>query len=76
MEYVGGRKNYRRLGNERKGYTDKAKKEYLDSMVQEHGISKDRTLSFNLHEGKGCWMENHGVQIIGIEDSQGSIQID
>jgi len=26
-------------------------------MVQEHGISKNRMLSFNLHEGKGWWLD-------------------
>jgi hypothetical protein len=39
--------------------------EYLDSMVQGHGISKNRMLSFNLREDKGCrlerkpWGSNH-----------------
>jgi hypothetical protein len=26
-------------------------------MVQEHGISRNKTLSFKLHEGKGWWLE-------------------
>jgi hypothetical protein len=62
--------------NELKGYTDKAEKEYLDSMVQDHGVSKNRMLSFNLHEDIGCRLErNSGVQTTGIKNSQGSVVI-
>jgi hypothetical protein len=73
-----GRKNYRRLRNELKGATDNAKKESLESMCDEI-IEFQRTGCYDLMYMKTkelSWKENHGIQNIGIEDSQGNIIID
>jgi uncharacterized membrane-anchored protein len=73
-----GRKNYRRVRNELKRVTEKAKKEYLQSICD--GIIEfQRTGRCNLMFMKTKelgWKENHGIQNIGIEDSQGNIIID
>jgi hypothetical protein len=72
-----GRKNYRRLRNELKRATDNAKKEYLESICD--GITEfQRTGRYDLMYMKAKelgWKENHGIQNIGIEDSQGNIII-
>jgi hypothetical protein len=68
-----GRKNYRR--NELKRATDNAKKEYLDSICDEI-IEFQRTGRYDLmymKTKKLGWKENHGIQNIDIEDSQGDI---
>jgi hypothetical protein len=66
-----GRKNYRRLRNELKRATDKARKEYLKSICDEI-IEYQRTGRYDLMYMKtkeqGC-KENHGIKNIGIEDS-------
>jgi hypothetical protein len=72
------RKIYRRRRNELKGATDNAKKEYLESICNEI-IEFQRTGHYDLMYMKTKelgWKENHGIQNIGIEDSQGNIIID
>jgi hypothetical protein len=73
-----GRKNYRRLENKLKRATDNAKKKYVESIHNEI-IEFQRTGCYDLMHMKtkelGC-KENHGIQNIGIEDSQGNITID
>ena len=39
-----GRRNYRRLRNELKRATEKVKKEYLENMYRDYGISQNRLL--------------------------------
>jgi uncharacterized membrane-anchored protein len=73
-----GRKKYRRLTNELKRATENARKEYLDSKCDEI-IEFQRTGRYNLMYMKTKelgWKENHGIQNIGIEDSQGNTIID
>jgi hypothetical protein len=65
--------------NERKKATDKASKEYLDSMLRGHGTSKERghgtskkgpyDLMYMKTKDVG-WKENRGVQNNAIEDAQ------
>jgi uncharacterized membrane-anchored protein len=72
------RKKYRRLRNEVKRATDNAKKEYLESICDEI-IESQRRGRYDLMYMKTKelgWKENHGIQNIGIEDSQGNIIID
>jgi hypothetical protein len=57
--------------------TDNAKKEYLESLCKEI-IEFQRTGCYDLMYMKTKelgWKENHGIQNIGIEDSQGNIII-
>jgi type I site-specific restriction endonuclease len=64
-----GRKNYRRLRNELKIATDKAKKEYVDS-IRDEIIEFQRTGGYDLIYMKKKelgWKENHGIQNNGIE---------
>jgi hypothetical protein len=73
-----GRKNYRRLRNELKRVTDKAKKEYLGSICAEI-MEFQRTGHYDLMYMKTkelSWKENHGIQNIGIEDCRGNIIVD
>jgi uncharacterized membrane-anchored protein len=73
-----GRKNYRRLSNELKRATDNAKKEYLESIcdeINEFQRTGRHDLMYMKTKELG-WKENHGIQNIGIEDSQGNIIID
>jgi uncharacterized membrane-anchored protein len=73
-----GRKNYRRLRNELKRATDNAKKEHLESICDEI-IEFQRIGRYDLMYMKTKelgWKENHGIQKVGIEDSQGNIIID
>jgi hypothetical protein len=73
-----GRKNYRRLRNELKSATDNAKKENLDSICDEI-IEFQRTGRYDLMYMKTNelgWKENHGIQNVGIEHSQGNIITD
>jgi hypothetical protein len=74
------RKNYRRLRNGLKRVTDNAKKEYLDSTSDEIILVEfQRTGRYDLMYMKIKelgWKENHRIQNIGIEDSQGNIIID
>jgi uncharacterized membrane-anchored protein len=73
-----GRKNYRRLRNELKRATDNAKKKYLET-TRDEIIEFQRTGSYDLmymNTKVLGWKENHGIQNIGIEDSQGNIIID
>jgi hypothetical protein len=65
-------KNYRRLRNRLKRATDKAKKEYPESICDEI-IEFQRTRCYDLmyeKKKKLSWKENHGIQNIGIEESQ------
>jgi hypothetical protein len=73
-----GRKNYRRLRNELKKATDNAKKEYLESIYDEI-LEFKRAGRYDLMHKKTKelgWKENHGIQNVRIEDSQGNIIID
>jgi hypothetical protein len=72
------RKKYRRLRNELKRATDKAKKEYLESIC-------DKIMEFQRRGHNDLiyvktkeldWKENRETQNIGIEDSKGSILVD
>jgi hypothetical protein len=69
-------KNYRRLRNEWKRVTDKAKKENLGS-IRDEIIQFQRTGCYDLRymktKKKIGWRGNYGTQNIGIEDSQGTI---
>ena len=54
------RNSYRRLKNELKRSTDKAKKEYLGEHIWWwYGISKNRTLWFNVNKEKGTRLERN-----------------
>jgi hypothetical protein len=67
-----GRKNYRRLRNELKRVTDKAKREYLENICNEI-IEFQRRGRYDLmymNTKELGWKENQGIQNIGIEDSQ------
>jgi hypothetical protein len=58
--------------------TDNANKEYLESICDEI-IEFQRTGSYDLMYMKTKelgWKENHGIQNMGSEDSQGNIIID
>jgi hypothetical protein len=66
---------YIRLRDEFKAATDNTKEEYLESICDEI-IEFQRTGSYDLMYMKTKelgWKENHGIQNIGIEDSQGNI---
>ncbi|PNF14567.1 hypothetical protein B7P43_G14130 [Cryptotermes secundus] len=69
-----GRRKYRRLRNELKRATDRTKKEYLEKICNEI-IEFQRTGRYDLIYMKTKelgWKENHGIQNIDIEDSQGN----
>jgi hypothetical protein len=72
-----GRKNYRRLRNELKRATDKAKKEYLESMCDKimkfQGTGHYDLMYMKMKELD--WKENHGIQDIDTEDSKGNIMV-
>jgi hypothetical protein len=71
-------RNYRRLRNELKSAMDNAKAEYLES-IRDEVIEFQRTGRYDLMYMKTTelsWKENHGIQNIGIGDSQGNIIID
>jgi hypothetical protein len=73
-----GRKNYTRLRNELKSATEKAQKEYPDSIC-EHITELQRKRCYNLmymETKQPGWKENHGSQNIGIKYTQGDITID
>jgi hypothetical protein len=73
-----GRNNYRRLRNELKRETDNVKKDYLESICDEI-IEFERREHYDLMYMKTeepGWKENHGIQNIGIEDSQGNMIVD
>jgi hypothetical protein len=58
--------------------TDKAKKEYLDSICDKI-MELQRTGFYDFMYMKmkeQSWKENHGIQNIGIEDSKGNIVVD
>jgi uncharacterized membrane-anchored protein len=72
------RKNYRRLRNELKTVTDNVKKENLLSICDEI-IEFQRTGRYDLMYMKTKelgWKETHGIENVGIEESQGNIIID
>ena len=69
-----GRRNYRRLRNELKRATEKAKKEYPENTCTEI-MEFHRTGRYDLMYTKTKelgWKDNHGIQNIGIKDSQGN----
>ncbi|PNF18588.1 hypothetical protein B7P43_G06262 [Cryptotermes secundus] len=73
-----GRRKYRRLRNELKRATDRAKKEYLEKICNEI-MEFQRTGRYDLMYMKTKelgWKENHGIQNVGIEDSQGNRIVD
>ena len=72
------RRNYRRLMNELKRATVKAKKEYLEKTCTEI-MEFHRTGRYDLMYMKTKelgWKETQGIQNIGIEDSQGNRVVD
>jgi hypothetical protein len=73
-----GRRNYKRLRNELKRATEKAKKEYLEYACT--GIMEfHRTGRYDLMYTKTKelgWKETQGIQNIGIEDSRGNRIVD
>jgi pyruvate formate-lyase activating enzyme-like uncharacterized protein len=72
------RTTYRRLRNKLKRATDNAKKEYLES-IHDEIVEFQRTGYYDLmymKTKKLGWKENHGIQNIGIEASQGNIITD
>jgi hypothetical protein len=72
------RKNYRRVRNLLKKATDKDKKEYLENICDEI-IEFQKTGRYDLMHIKTKelgWKENHGIQNIDIDDSQGNKIID
>jgi hypothetical protein len=69
-----GRENYRRLNNELRIATDKAKLEYLESTCDEI-TELQRTGRYDLMYRKAKELdrkENNGIRTVGIEDSQGN----
>ena len=73
-----GRRNYRRLSNELKRTTEKAKKEYLENACTEI-MEFHRTGRYYLMYMKTkvlSWKETQGIQNIGNEDSQGKRIVD
>jgi len=73
-----GRRNYRRLRNELKRHTEKAKKEYLENTRTEI-MEFYRTGRYDLMYMKTKelgWRETQGIQNIGIKDSQGNSIVD
>ena len=73
-----GRRNYRRLRNELKRATEKAKKEYLEKACTEI-MEFQRTGRYDLMHMKTKelgWKVTQGIQNIGIEDSQGNRIVD
>ena len=72
-----GRRNCRRLGNELKIATEKAKKEYLENTFTEimefHRKGRYDLMYMTKELG---WKETQGIQNIGIEDSQGNRIVD
>ena len=73
-----GRRNYRRLRNELKRATEKARKEYLENICNEI-MEMQRTGRYDLMYMKTKelgWKETQGIQNIGIEDSQGNRIVD
>jgi hypothetical protein len=73
-----GRKNYRRLNNELRRATDKAKLEYLVSKCGKI-TELQRTGRYDLMYRKAKKLdqkENNGIRTVGIEDSQGNKIVD
>jgi hypothetical protein len=71
-------RNYRRLNNELRRGTDKAKLEYLERKCDEI-TELQRTGRYHLMYRKVKeleWKENNGIRTIGIEDSQGNMIVD
>jgi len=72
-----GRRNYRRLRNELKGATEKAKKEYLENACTEiMGFHRKGRYDLMYMTKELGWKETQGIQNIGIEDSQGNRIVD
>jgi len=72
------RRYYRRLRNELKRATEKARKEYLENIYNEI-MQMQRTGHHDLMYMKTKelgWKETQGIQNIGIEDSQGNRILD
>jgi hypothetical protein len=67
-----GRKNYRRLNNEFRRATDKAKMEHYERKCDEI-TERQRTVRYDLMYRKAKELdrkENNGIRIVGIEDSR------
>ena len=73
-----GRRNYRRLRNELKKATEKAKKEYLENACTEimefHGTGRYDLMHMKTKELG--WKDTQGIQNICIEDSEGNRRVD
>ena len=73
-----GRRNYRRLRNELKRATEKAKKEYLENtfkkIMEFHRTGRCDLMYMKIEELG--WKKTQGIQNIGIEDSQGNRIVD
>jgi len=73
-----GRRNYKRLRNELKRASEKAKKEYLENTCTEiaefHRTGHYDLMYIKIKELG--WKETQGIQNIGIEDFQGNRIID
>jgi hypothetical protein len=73
-----GRKNYRRLNNELRRTTDRAKLEYLESKcdkITELRITGRYDLMYRKAKELGR-KENNGIGTVDIEDSQGNMIVD
>jgi hypothetical protein len=73
-----GRRNYRRLNNELRRATDKAKLEYLESKCGKI-TELQRTGRYDLTYRKAKELdqnENNGIRTVGIEDCQGNMTVD
>ena len=73
-----GRRKYRRLRNELKRATEKAKKGYLENACTEiMGFHRTgRYVLMYMKTKELGWKETQGIQNIGIEDSQGNRIVD
>jgi coenzyme F420-reducing hydrogenase alpha subunit len=74
----GRKEEQQKLRNELKKASDNAKKEYLESIcdeIMEFQRTGRNDLMYMKTKELG-WKEDHGIQNIGIKDSQGNITID
>jgi hypothetical protein len=73
-----GRKNYRRLNNDLRRATDKAKLGYLDSKCDEI-TELQRIGRYDLMYRKAKELDrkkNNGIRTVEIKDSQGTMRVD
>ena len=79
LNNIQGRWRYRRLRNKLNKAADEAKKEYLETTICDKITEFQRTGHYDLMYMKAKelgWKENHGIQHIHIEGSQGNIIVD